>query len=77
VSKTLQRETDRAVWLVNVVQYTAEELDMPITDTLRLLNNKGLVAQVLAGYKVLHTQGYEYMAELLADELRKVGAIVS
>jgi hypothetical protein len=77
MSKMLQRETDRAVWLVNVVQFTAEELDLPVTDTLRLLNNEGLITQVLAGYKVLHTQGYEYMAELLADELRKAKAVVS
>ena len=31
----------------------------------------GLVEQILKGYKILHTQGYEYMAELLSDELRK------
>ncbi|MDR2598748.1 MAG: DUF3791 domain-containing protein [Oscillospiraceae bacterium] len=74
MSRVLQKETDRAVWLVNVVQFTAEELDMSVSDTLRLLDYHGLVTQVLAGYKVLHTQGYEYMAELLTDELRKVGA---
>jgi len=67
----MQRETDRAVWLVNVVQFTAEELGRTVSETVRLLNQHGLVEQVLAGYKILHTQGYEYMAEMLTDELRK------
>jgi len=71
VSKAIKRETDRAVWLVNVVQFTAEELGRPVSETVRLLNQHGLVEQVLAGYKILHTQGYEYMAEMLTDELRK------
>jgi len=71
MSKAMQRETDRAVWLVNVVQFTAEELGRPVSETVRLLNQHGLVEQVLAGYKILHTQGYEYMAEMLTDELRK------
>jgi len=70
MSKATQREADRAVWLVNVVQYTAEELGKTISETLQLLNHHGLIEQVLAGYKILHTQGYEYMAELLSDELR-------
>ena len=71
MSRAMQRETDRAVWLVNVVQFTAEELGRTVSETVRLLNQHGLVEQVLAGYKILHTQGYEYMAEMLTDELRK------
>ena len=75
MSKAIQRETDRAVWLVNVVQYTAEELGRSVSETVRLLNQYGLVEQVLAGYKILHTQGYEYMAEMLTDELRKAEVV--
>jgi len=75
MSRSIQRETDRAVWLVNVVQFTAEELGRPVSETVRLLNQHGLVEQVLAGYKILHTQGYEYMAEMLTDELRKAEVV--
>jgi len=75
MSRAIQRETDRAVWLVNVVQFTAEELGRPVSETVRLLNQYGLVEQVLAGYKILHTQGYEYMAEMLTDELRKAEVV--
>jgi len=75
MSRAIQKETDRAVWLVNVVQFTAEELGRPVSETVRLLNQHGLVEQVLAGYKILHTQGYEYMAEMLTDELRKAEVV--
>jgi hypothetical protein len=75
VSRTIQRETDRAVWLINVVQFTAEELGRSVSETVRLLNQHGLVEQVLAGYKILHTQGYEYMAEMLTYELQKAEVV--
>ena len=64
-------ESDRAVWFVHVVQYTAEELGKPATETARLLDEYGLVARVLSGYQVWHTQGFEYMAEMLVSELHK------
>ena len=75
MSRAMQKETDRAVWLVNVVQFTADELGSTVSETVRLLNRHGLVEQVLAGYKILHTQGYEYMAEMLTDELRKAEVV--
>ena len=68
-------ETDRAVWFVHVVQYTAEELGMPVTVTARMLDESGLAASVLSGYQVWHTQGFEYMAEMLADELNKAQGV--
>ena len=30
-----------------------------------------MINQVLSGYRSLHTQGYEYVAELLTDLLRE------
>ena len=62
---------DKAMWYVNVVQYTSEELDMPIWDTAKLLERSGLAARVISGYDIWHTQGYEYMAEVLSDKLKK------
>lgn len=67
----VQSESDRAVWLVHVVQHTADELNMSVSDTVRLLDEYGLVSQVLSGYRSLHTQGYEYMAELMTDLLNE------
>ena len=73
MSKSSHTESDRAIWLIHCVSYTAEELGLTVSETARLLEKFGLVEQVLKGYKILHTQGYEYMAELLSDELRKAG----
>lgn len=71
MSKNTHIETDKAVWLVHVVGYTASELRLSVSETVRLLDEYGLVDQVLSGYRSLHTQGYEYMAELLTDLLRE------
>ena len=76
MSKNVHTESDRALWLVHCVSYTAEELGLPVSDTARLLAKYGLIEQILNGYKVLHTQGYEYMAELLSDELRKAQGVL-
>ena len=62
---------DKAMWYVNVVQYTSEELDMPIWETARLLERSGLAKRIISGYDVWHTQGYEYMAEILSEKLKK------
>ena len=75
MSRHLHTESDRALWLVHCVSLTAEELGLSVSDTARLLEKYGLVEQVLKGYKILHTQGYEYMAELLSDELRKAQGV--
>ena len=62
---------EKAMWYVHVVQYTSEKLDMPIWETAKLLERSGLANRVISGYDVWHTQGYEYMAELLSDKLKK------
>ena len=64
---------DKAMWYVHVVRYTADELNKHIRDTAKLLERSGLAQRVISGYDVWHTQGYEYMAELLADELNGQG----
>jgi len=71
----MHSEADRAIWLIHVIQYTADELQKPVTETARLLEQYGFVEKVLAGYDSFHTQGFEYMAELLADELTSVQAM--
>ena len=70
----MHTEADRAVWLVHVIQYTADELQKTVTETARLLEQYGFVEKVLAGYDSFHTQGFEYMAELLAAELANAQA---
>ena len=62
-------EAVRALWLLKCLKYTAEELEMSVEDTAALLNEHGLIEWVLNGYRVFHTQGYEYMAELLCNTL--------
>ena len=70
--KTLKHsEADRAVWLVFVIKYTADELGMSVTDTTELLDKYGFIEKTLSGYPAFHTQGFEYMAEFLAGELQK------
>jgi hypothetical protein len=57
-----------------VVQSTAEDLSKTFIDTLELLDRYGLIKWVLDGYRSLHTQGFEYMAELLSDKLKEAQA---
>ena len=68
-------EAEKAYWLIYCVQYTAEELNKTIPETASLLEAHGLLAHVLNHYGVFHTQGFEYMAELLTDELKKKGIV--
>jgi putative transcriptional regulator len=62
---------DKAIWYEHVVQYTSQELGMPIWETSKLLERTGLAMRIISGYDVWHTQGYEYMAEILSDKLKK------
>jgi len=71
----MHTEADRAVWLVYVIQYTADELQKSVTETTRLLEQYGFIEKVLAGYDSFRTQGFEYMAELLTSELASVQAV--
>jgi len=52
------------------MQYTADELNRPVTETTRLLDEHGFIEKVLDGYDSFHTQGFEYMAELITSELK-------
>ena len=64
-------EADRALWLIYVTKYTADELGLSVISTADLLNKNGLIEKTLNGYTAFHTQGFEYMANFLAGELRK------
>jgi putative transcriptional regulator len=66
---------DKAMWLANVIQYTASQINKPVDETMRLFEKNGLAQRLLAGYNVWHTQGYEYMAEMMSEALQnKQGA---
>jgi len=65
---------DKAMWYVYVVQYTAELFGKPVWETAKLLENSGLAHRIISGYDVWHTQGYEYIAEILSDKLGKMAA---
>ena len=60
---------DKALWYVHVVHYTAEVLGKSVWETAKLMERSGLAQRVISGYDVWHTQGYEYMAEVLSDKL--------
>ena len=62
---------DKAMWYVHVVQYTSEEMGTPVWETAKLLERSGLAERVISGYDVWHTQGYEYMAEILSEKLKQ------
>ena len=62
---------EKALWFVHVVRCTAEELGKSVRETAKLLEQSGLAKRILAGYDIWHTQGYEYMAEILAEELNR------
>jgi hypothetical protein len=70
-------EADKAVWFTICVQFTAESLGLPIKDVARMLNHYGLAEWLLSGYKSFHTQGYEYMSELIADKLHKMQEVTA
>jgi len=61
-----------ALWFVHVVRYLSEELEVSVREATKLLERSGLVQKIISGYPVWHTQGYEYMAEMLADELNSM-----
>jgi len=69
--KSIHTEAERALWLLHCISYTAEELSLTVSDTARLLNDYGLIKPILDGYNAFHTQGYEYISEMLVDELKK------
>ena len=69
MAKKLYNEADKAVWFTICVQFTAEALGMPVKEVARMLSKYGMVEWLLSGYGSFHTQGYEYMSELITDKL--------
>jgi len=67
---------DKAMWYVYVVEHTAAALNKPIWETAKLMEHSGLAQRVISGYDVWHTQGYEYMAEVLSGKLNPSGVEV-
>ena len=65
-------EADKAVWFTICVQFTAEALGMPVKELARMLNKYGMVEWLLSGYGSFHTQGYEYMSELITNKLHQL-----
>ena len=72
MAKKLYSEADKAVWFTICVQFTSEELGIPVKEVARLLNKFGVAEWLLSGYDSFHTQGYEYMSELITDKLRQL-----
>ena len=65
----------KAVWFANVVRYVAEEMEISFRDATKRLERSGLAQRIIAGYGTWHTQGYEYMAETLAEILTEQGSV--
>ena len=72
MAKRQYSEADKAVWFTICVQFTSEALKIPVKEVARMLNKHGIVEWLLSGYPSFHTQGYEYMSELITDKLRKM-----
>jgi len=67
--------TDKALWFARAALEVATEIGQDPKDALRLLDSSGLAERTLSAYPMLHTQGYEYVAEVTADLLREEGAL--
>ena len=72
MAKRIYSDADKAVWFTICVQFTAEALGMPVKEVARMLSKHDMVDWLLSGYGSFHTQGYEYMSELISDKLRQV-----
>ena len=67
--------TDKAVWFARAALEIAAEIGQDPKNAIRLLERTGLAERTLSAYPMLHTQGYEYIAEVTADLLREEGAL--
>ena len=61
---------DKAMWYVHVVSHTAQALGLPVWETAKHMERSGLARRIISGYNVWHTQGYEYMAEVLSEKIK-------
>ena len=75
MAKRMYSDADKAVWFTICVQFTAEALGIPVKEVARMLSKYGMVEWLLSGYGSFHTQGYEYMSELITDKLRQVQGV--
>jgi deoxyhypusine synthase len=75
MAKKIYSEADKAVWFTVCVQFTADMLGLPVKEVARMLNKHGMVDWLLSGYGSFHTQGYEYMSELITDKLKQLHEI--
>jgi len=66
---------DKAIWFARATLEVADEIEQTPKETLRLLTQTGLAERTLSAYPMLHTQGYEYVAEVTADLLKEEGAL--
>jgi putative transcriptional regulator len=66
---------DKAIWFARAALEIAIEIEQDPKDVLRLLERTGLAERTLSAYPMLHTQGYEYVAEVTADLLREEGVL--
>ena len=69
MEKVLHTEADRAVWLIYCAYYTAEIMGSTVKDIVRPFDRYNIADWLLAGYRSFHTQGFEYMAELISDKI--------
>ena len=71
MDKVAHTEADRAVWLIYCAYYTAEMMDSIVKDVVRLFDRYNIAEWLLSGYRSFHTQGFEYMAELISDRIHE------
>jgi len=67
---------DKVLWFARAALEVATEIGQDPKEALRLLERTGLAERTLSAYPMLHTQGYEYIAEVTADLLREEGALI-
>jgi len=72
---TVKSITDKVMWFAYATLEVAEEIGQAPRDALRLLAGTGLAERMLSAYPMLHTQGYEYIAEVITELLRAEGVL--
>ena len=72
MKNNMHTEADRATWLIICVQYASNTTGISVKELARRMNMLGITDWLLSGYRSFHTQGYEYMAEMIADMLNEV-----
>jgi len=68
-------DCDKVLWFARAALEIAEEIEQTPKEALRLLAKTGLAERMLSAYPMLHTQGYEYVAEVTVDLLKEEGVL--